>query len=226
MPYRMLLDAATGETKWTNEKGKIRVFTPFVLEGGTATIASWDSVATYRVSTGEVMNTIAMPDFSGKELPCCIERTSDGKLRVWSSQNLQLFDAKGALLYSKYFKAAGGSITSKIGLVAASIAATGVSQAAAAPGGMYNVYVPGAKSAFYAKYKQTVDADKYIYVLTEEDGSAPDRFALVRIDKSTGKDTGRIKFTDRSPTFQLDPVSGIVLYLDKDVLTAFKFPGL
>lgn len=225
LPFLALLDPATGETKWNNEKGKFSGYSPFVLEGGTATIVSTDGVATYRVSTGEVMSTIAMPAFSGKEIPCCLERTSDGNLRVWSSQNLRLFDAKGALLYSKYFKAPGGSLVSKIGLLAASIAATGASQAAAAPGGMYNVYVPGASSPFYAKYKQTVDADKYIYVLTEEDGSAPDRFALVRIDKATGKDTGRVKFTDRSPTFQLDPVAGIVLFMDKDVLTAFKFPS-
>ena len=119
----------------------------------------------------------------------------------------------------------------KFATVALLAVANGVSQGLAAglaaPGMPYTylVYGPGSNSALTAKFKASTDADQHRYVFTEEPGTAPARFALVRLDKSTGKDIGRVKFTDRSPLFRLDPATGFVVAADEARLYGLRFPG-
>jgi outer membrane protein assembly factor BamB len=223
-PYLALLDARTGTTRWTTEGVKFNGRSEFFLEESRVVIGLSTGVAEYDLATGAVLRTHSMPEFDGGEHPCCLERDAEGRLRIWSSQNLRLFDAQGTPIYSVYLKAPGASFLAKLATVAVAAAATSASMAAAGPGGFYTVYSPGPGSALFTKYKATTTTDRFSYIFTEEPGTHPGRFALVRVDKNTGKDTGRLKFTDRSPTLRVEPLSGIVIVAGEDALHARTFP--
>ena len=48
-------------------------------------------------------------------------------------------------------------------------------------------------------------------------------FSLVRIDRETGKETGRLWFTDRSPSFRLDPATGVAVVFEDNAFFALRF---
>jgi hypothetical protein len=132
-----------------------------------------------------------------------------------------MLDSAGKLAYSVYLKAPGASFLAKLAVVAAAAAATGAGAAMAGPGGFYSIYTPN--SAVFQKFKSSTSAKNYMYIFMEEAGTDPARFALVRLDKSTGKDTGRLKFTDRSPAFRLDRETGAVVVADGSTLVGLRF---
>jgi hypothetical protein len=47
--------------------------------------------------------------------------------------------------------------------------------------------------------------------------------SLVRIDKETGKETGRLWFTDRSPSMRLDPATGVAVVFEDNAFFAMRF---
>lgn len=224
-PYLALLDPATGAPRWTTEKTRFEGRSPYLVEEDTATVVLKDGVSTFDIGSGKPLGTYAMPEFGGGEDACCLERTDDGRLMMWSSQNVRMLDPSGKLQYSVFLKPPGASFMAKLGTIALLAAATAGSYASAAPGGVYTVFGPGFNSPLTAKFRASTDAERYMYVFTEDAGTARDRFALVRLDKDTGKDTGRVKFTDRSPLFRLDPATGVVVAADETRLYGLRFTG-
>jgi outer membrane protein assembly factor BamB len=222
-PYLALLDAATGATKWTTEKTEFQARSSFLLEDNAIVIALEKAVATYDLASGKVRNSVSMPEFTGGEDPCCLQRFEGGRLLVWSSQNLRMFDQSGKPLYSVYLKAPGASLLAKVATTALVLAVSSASYAAASPGGLY--YLPTRFPTLTARYRATVDAERFTYIFTEdpEPDAKPTRFSLVRIDKETGKQTGRLWFADRSPSFRLDPATGIAVVFEDDALFAVRF---
>jgi outer membrane protein assembly factor BamB len=211
-PYLALLDAATGATKWTTEKTKFEGRSSFLLEDGTIAIAAKEAFATYDLVSGKVANSVGMEKFSGGEDACCLERFDDGRLLVWSSQNLRMIDRAGKPVYSVYLKAPGASFMAKL-------AAAAVDAAAAGAAGGYSV-TPNA--VMTAKYKATVDAKRFTYIFTEVP-DAQTKFALVRIDKETGRETGRLWLAERSPSFRVDPATGVVVVIENGTLSGARF---
>jgi hypothetical protein len=69
-------------------------------------------------------------------------------------------------------------------------------------------------------------ANRFAYTFTETpDPAGRTGFSLVRIEKATGEEAGRVWFAGRSPDYTLDPVTGIVLVADSKSLFALKFPA-
>ena len=225
-PYLALLDPATGAMKWTTEKTEFQARSSFLLEDNAIVIALEKGVATYDLASGKVLNSISMPEFMGGEDPCCLQRFEGGRLLVWSSQNIRMFEQSGKPLYSVYLKAPGASLLAKVASTALILAVSSASYATASPGGLY--YAPTRFPVLTARYKATVDADRFMHIFTEDPGSdaKPTRFSLVRIDKETGKQTGRLWFTDRSPSFRLDPATGVAVVFKDDALFAVRFGSL
>ena len=60
-------------------------------------------------------------------------------------------------------------------------------------------------------------------MFTEEAGAHADRFALVRLDRTTAADTGRLKFTDRSPSFIVEAATGLVIAGDGTTLRGYQY---
>ncbi len=224
-PYLALLDPATGASRWTTEKTRFDGRSAYLVEEDTVTVALKDGVSAFDIDSGKPVLTHAMPEFGGGEHACCLERTDEGRLLVWSSQNLRMLAPSGKLEYSVFLKAPGASFMAKLGTIALLAAATAGSYAMAPPGGLYTVFGPGSDSPLTAKFRASTDAERYLYVFTEDAGTAPDRFALVRLDKDTGKDTGRVKFTQRSPLFRLEPGTSVVVAADEARLYGVRFPG-
>ncbi len=218
-PFIAMLDPVSGDALWILDKG-FDGSPSFLVEGDKVTVALKESIAAYDLKSGRQLQSFPMTEFSGREGACCLQRMPDGGLRVWSSQNLRLFDSKGMLVYSTYLPAPGVSLATKLAVIGAAAAASGVSMAAASPGGYYTMYTPG--PGIFAKFKATSTVERYSYVFTEEDGNHPDRFALVQVDHTSGKEETRVKFTSRVPSFRVDPQTGLVVHLDKDVLSAVQ----
>jgi len=222
-PYLALLDALTGAMKWTTEKTEFQARSPFLLEGNAIVIALDKGIATYDLASGKELTSVAMPEFAGGENPCCLQRLEGGRLLMWSSQNLRMFDPSGKPLYSIYLKAPGASLLAKVASTALVFAVSAASYAATSPGGLY--YAPARYPLLTARYKATVDADRFTHIFTEDPDpdAKPTRFSLVRIDKETGKETGRLWFADRSPSFRLDPATGVAVVFKDDSLFAVRF---
>ena len=223
-PFLALLDPATGRTKWTTENSEFHGRSFFLVEGNSVVIALKAGIVTYDLASGSVIKSIAMPEFGGGEDPCCVRRYSDNRLFVWSSQNLRMFNESGTPVYSIYLKAPGASLLAKV----ASAALIGAAVGAAGYVGGPVVYPTAASRTLSARYQATVNAERFTYVFTENPQSTATspRFSLVRIDKETGRETGRLRFADRSPSFLVDPATGIVVVLEDDALFAMRFPDV
>ena len=218
-PYLAMLDPATGAAKWHNKKGTYKGRSEFLVEDDTAVVALEEGVAIHDLATGKVQKTVRLPKFSGDETACCLKRLEDGRLFMWSSQNMRMLDPTLKLTYSVYFKAPGMSGIAKFATVAPAAGAAGAMSAAS--GGTYTMTTtPGAD--FYSKFKATTTTERYSYIFAEDVGPGPTKFALLRIDNETGKDTGRVWFADRFPVFKVDPDSGVVLTAKGPVLSALR----
>jgi hypothetical protein len=75
------------------------------------------------------------------------------------------------------------------------------------------------------RYKATLEADRYTHLLTSAEAADGRRgFSVVRLEKETGAEAGRVWVDDRSPDYALDPASGTVYLLrDKRVIEALRF---
>ena len=63
-----------------------------------------------------------------------------------------------------------------------------------------------------------------LYMLTgAPDASGRHGTSLVRIEKDTGEESGRIWFDDRFPRFVLDPSTQLVVVVDRKTVAAFQF---
>lgn len=221
-PYLTLLDPSSGATLWTTEGTKFKGRSPFLLEGDTVTLALEEGVAAYELATGRERRVVAMKEFEGGEYPTSIERGDDGGLILRSSQNVRHFDAALSPTASVYLKAPGMSFMAKFAMVALAAAATTMSASMATPGQFYTVYSPDS-AWLTAKFRATSLAARFTYVFCEEPGSHADRFALVRLDRATAQETGRLTFTDRSPSLLVDPATGAVILGDGTTLRGYQY---
>lgn len=244
-PYLALLDPVSGETKWMLEKQAFKARSELLLEGGVLLAASKEAIVTYDLATGAKRNTVKMGEFEGDEDPQWLERAPDGGLLVASSQTLRKFDASGKPTYSVYLHAPGPGFAAKLATIGFAVG-MGALFVAPTVSELPDLFTPplrflGPTIVALEAYstwevvsealalspgatKRTTNAARFTYVFTEERGGHEPRFALVRIDKETGEDTGRLRFRDRSPGFGLDPASGIVVAEHDGVLAAFRFP--
>jgi hypothetical protein len=222
-PFLALLDAATGATVWTTEKEEFHGRSAFLVEGDRVVIALREGLAAFDLASGRVEKAMDRPRFEGGEEPCCVEPLGEDRYLLSSSQNLQVVDLREArTVYHAYFKAPGWSLLAKIGAVAL-VAAEGAAVAAVAPPG-YTMSLDPAYTMLTEKFKATVDASRYRYLFTEApDAAGRAGFSVVRVDKETGKEAGRVWTEDRHPHYVVEPVTGTVVLATDRRLTASRF---
>jgi outer membrane protein assembly factor BamB len=222
-PYLALLDPATGDERWsTITMKKLECRSAFVIRGDTLLVGLREGVAVMDVRSGTVLKAVTLSRFQGGEDPRDLEVLDDGRVLLSSNQNLRLVDLNGRVYFDRYFKAPGPSLFAKIaGTVfeAALITSAVVYRTPYTP-------TPLLTASLVARYEASVRAQQYVYMFTSaagEDGR--EGVSLVRINKETGNEVGRVWFSDRSPNFRFDPVSGVAIVAEDNLLHASRFPG-
>ena len=171
--------------------------------------------------------------FEEKETPDNLEYIGDAFV-LSSSQNMLGFDENGKILYQNHWGSPKISLAGRIALRTMQVAATAMASASALAAG--DAYGGGGfgsiggttvqqrqanvaaqsfndmNSAFAQAANQRFKASKskgmYNLILTDVDG----RVGLKQIDKTTGKEMAAIVLDDKNPTYDFDPVKGIIFY--------------
>jgi len=223
-----LLDPATGISRWPKPMRDIHDAAAMLVAGDTVYLAAKQSLMMLDLGNGQ-LRELQKLDWHGGEVPWRMERI-DSALVVSSSQNLAGLDAAGHLLYQRYYPAPGASLFSKLAsttlLLAVNVANAAVAQSAANryhTTVMYPVFVDN--PVLHTRYKATVEAERYLHVLTKAaDDAGRKGFSVVRVDKASGKEAGRVWVDDRSPDYVLDAAAGTVyLMRDDRSIEAFRF---
>jgi outer membrane protein assembly factor BamB len=214
-----LLDRATGRDVWVVPFKTLAPVSPFVIRGEKAYTAGIRSLVEIALATGDTRN-LGTFKFEGKELPGVLE-LSDAGFLLASSQNLCAFDSTGTELYHRYLKAPSAGFMAKLAstalLVGFNVASVGYA------GGGATVFTNN--PVLSMRFRASTNARNFAYILTSEPNSAGrEGFSLVRVDKRTGGETGRLWMEDRSPDYRVDPISGTVYLLRDDLeISALRY---
>ncbi len=219
-----LLDPATGRSRWPKPAKGLDDATAMLVRGDTVYVGSARKLFRFDLATGAA-GPEARYQFWGGESPCCIEER-DGDLVLLSSQNLVRLAPDGTPRYERYYGAPGASLLAKIASTAllVGISAAG-DQALRAQGFRPLTPMTTSNPVLERRYRATVFAERYVHMLTgKKDASGREGFSVVRLEKESGAEAGRVWVDDRSPTYALDPASGTV-YLQRDEysLEALRF---
>jgi outer membrane protein assembly factor BamB len=223
-----LLDRATGRSLWTRPMKDLKNPTALLVRGDTAYFAGKDRFFALDLPSAK-LRQVAELDFKGGESPWLIEERG-GALVLLSSQNLACVETGGATRFHKYYPAPGASLFSKIMSTAAIVGlnmalGAGAQSLANSSGGMVVYPQMVDNPVLSLRYKATLEADRYTHLLTSAEAADGRRgFSVVRLEKETGAEAGRVWVDDRSPDYALDPASGTVYLLrDKRVIEALRF---
>ena len=223
-----LLDRATGRSRWPRPIKDLRDPTALTLRGDTAYLAGRDRFYTLDLVAARLREAGTL-DFKGGESPWAVEERG-GLLVLYSSQNVAGVEWGGSTRFHRYYPAPGASLLTKI---VSTVVIVGLNTAlgahaqsrANATGGM--VFYPqiAANPVLDVRYKGTVAAERFLHVLTSaEDPDGRGGFSVVRVEKETGEERGRVWVDGRSPDYRLDPASGTVYLLRKKrVIEALRF---
>ena len=214
-----LLDRASGASRWPKPVREIHDAAAMLVADDTVYLAAKPSLMALDLASGQ-LREIHKLDWHGGEVPWRIERV-DGALVITSSQNLAGLDAAGNVLFERYYPAPGASLFSKLVsttlMIAVDVASASIAQSQA---NRYHTTVTYPvivnNPVLSTRYKATLDAERYLHILTKAaDDSGRKGFSVVRVDKASGKEAGRVWVDDRSPDYVLDPAAGTV-YLMRD----------
>lgn len=183
-------------------------------------------------------------EFGGEETPEKIELVEGGYL-LSSAQNLLMLEKDGSVRWKKYFPAPKMSLGARIALrtlqVAMMAAAASSSMQAAqhrtAYGGetyeskrysqdaqnFANISA-GLGSEATKKFTASVSRGNYLLILTVVgEGGQNKGSGLVKIDKRTGEEVGKLQLGDKEPTYDYDPVKETLFFkAEKKKIVAYK----
>jgi hypothetical protein len=213
-PYLTLLDPASGATRWSTEDWpeSFDGRSPFTIHGDQVVVASKRGLLALGLATGRPSVAVPLQEFGGGEFPNRIEEVAAGRFLLTSNQNARLVDLTGRVFYDRYFKAPGESLASKIAYLTmiAGTAATGFMGAPDEP--------------LFQTFSAAQLHGSRVYLLTGVlDASGRHGTSLVRIEKDSGEESGRIWFAERFPRFVLDPSTESVVAVDHQTVAAFRF---
>jgi hypothetical protein len=205
-PFVDLLDPATGSSRWPAPVRDIDDASAMAVVGDTVWLAGRGSLVGVALATG-ARTVLAQYKLKSDEMPATLE-PRDGKLIVTSPHNLVGVMPSGEVRYQLHYPPPGSSLFSKI--VGATLL---VGLAAVGPN---TIYIPPPKTVADPRWTRVIEARRYLYILTgAKDLAGTTGFSVVRLEKATGKEVGRVWVNDRSPDFRLDGASGM-LYLIRD----------
>ena len=229
-----LIQHATGQPVWS---GAPMTDTAQLIHNDRLLQMSGSALQSVDLATGN-FRSVGTVEFQGKESPGSLELL-DGLVVVSSSQNVAAFDESGRK-YHEYYEAPGLSGTEQFLAIALSTGMTTLSYAAASQqasanardvafirGGsgtgyaLYRVYTPGVG----LRYKSTASSARFAYMFTERpDASGRKGFSVVRLDKTTGRERGRVWSPERRPSLAADVQAGrLFVKTDDKGLTAYQF---
>ena len=83
------------------------------------------------------------------------------------------------------------------------------------------------RDTFLLRQTAIIEAANYTYVYTKSPGATGRRgFSLVKLDKRSGAEAGRVWIDKRRPEYVIDPVAGIVIVKENDrEIYAVSFPA-
>lgn len=168
--------------------------------------------------------------FQEKEVPDALEFTGSNYV-LSSSQNMLGFDETGKVLYQDHWASPKISLAGRIALrtIQAAAAVAMVASEYAASQNMnqfssvsYNKYgeqykreaeffndmINNMESIASKRFKATKSRGLNTFILTDVGGGN----GLVRVDKVTGQETGKILLNDKEPVFDSDPENGMIFY--------------
>lgn len=219
-----LVDPATGASRWPKVV-EIRGRSPFFVRGDTIFQPVSKGFRALEVASGKAVTDALIPALGGGEEPVVIEPLDDGDFVLVSAQNLLRVTPDGQVKYHRYLKAPGASMFAKVAAVTTAVAVTAVTRAnAGSTGGYYFVPTGLPMSAMQARYHATVNANRYAYIYTGQTVEGGSGFDLVRFDKVTGAEKGRVRLGDRKPQYVVEPVSGTVVTVVGRELIATRYP--
>lgn len=218
-PFVDLLDPATGQSRWPKSIGDIDNASAMLVRGDTAWLASQRRLVAIALGSGEVRRVGAFK-FQGDEFPVAMEEV-DGSFIILSDHNLVGITPSGEVRFQRYYGRPGSSLFSKIADVGLLV---GMSAAIAATGSE-PTYRPGPDPVADPRRIRALQERRYLHILTgAKDTTGTKGFSVVRLEKATGEEVGRVWVNARSPMYMIDGAAG-VLYLvrDKSTLEAFHF---
>lgn len=181
-------------------------------------------------SKKEIINKV---EFEEKESPDNLEYV-DGIYVLSSSQNMMGFDENGKVLYQSHWASPKISLAGRIALRTMQVASVAMAAASAVAAGdaygqtgfggsagttiaqrqanaqsqSFQDMERGFADAANKRFKASKSRGVYNLVLTDVDG----RVGLKQIDKTTGKEMAGIVLDDKNPTYDFDPVKGMIFY--------------
>lgn len=181
-------------------------------------------------SKKEIINKV---EFEEKESPDNLEYV-DGIYVLSSSQNMMGFDENGKVLYQNHWASPKISLAGRIALRTMQVASVAMAAATAVAAGdaygsggfgssagttvaqrqanaqsqSFQDMERGFAEAANKRFKASKSRGVYNLVLTDVDG----RVGLKQIDKTTGKEMAGIVLDDKNPTYDFDPVKGMIFY--------------
>lgn len=163
-------------------------------------------------------------EFEEKEVPDNLEFTG-ANFVLSSSQNMMGFDENGETLYLDHWPSPKISLAGRIAMRTMQVAMV----AMAASAGFNEGYAGsstslgkqyGQQREFYEdmggafadiankRFKATISRGIYNFILTD----VGEGVGLVKVDKISGKETGKIVLNDKEPVFDSDPENGMIFY--------------
>lgn len=210
--YLAMIDPATGDSRWSTEgrRPALDVRASFVVQNDRVIVALAKGLAEIDLTTGAVRKNVALPAFQDGDGPASVEPLDDGRVLLSSAETTRLVDWTGHVHFDRYYKAPGMGMFAKLGMAAA----YGMAGYAVRP------LLQPALLAVFSRDRVAADVDRYRYILAE----VADKSILVRIERATGAEAGRVSFEERKPTFAVNTSTGVVVIANDRSVVARRFP--
>lgn len=174
--------------------------------------------------TGKKKVIVGKVDFEEKETPDNLEFTGSNFV-LSSSQNMMGFDGDGTILYQDHWASPKISLAGRIAMRTMQVAMVAMASAAA-----YNQGYAGNNTSLGKQYgnqreffedmsgafgdvanqrfKASLNKGIYSFILTDVGAGV----GLVKVDKVSGKEEGKIVLNDKEPVYDSDPENGMIFY--------------
>jgi outer membrane protein assembly factor BamB len=216
-----LLDPETGTSVWERDFKDLKVNAPFILDGDAIFIPDRKEFVALDYADGSALR-LAEFEFEGGERPNMLEIAGTNFL-ISANQNFLSLDRGGTIRYHLYYESPGRSLLENIAVVASAAAAGySVEEMAKLPDADLPDWVDGGT---LRRFRSAENWANFAYAYTKQpDSSGREGFSLVRLDKRSGEEIGRVWIEKRRADYVIDRLSGIVFVKESnEEIFAVKF---
>lgn len=213
----------SGISSWEDPLEDMDMPLPFLVDEDYAFVPRSKDVILVDLQQGQYTQ-FAKLHLEDDELPTHVERVGSNYL-VASPQNMVLLKSRGGLRYHTYYEAPGASFLQKFLLITSGFIldeafdteieepqwtteGSVTTSFAARPFQMASI------EACRERFKLTSEGDKYRYIYTGEPLGDRKGYSLVKVDKATGKEAGRIWIDKQFPNYKIDLATETVFAIE------------